>query len=395
MLQKFVTVLLLILSLLLSLLGSPKAEPVQPENPEIPVTAPDESDQAVSVSIRKISKHGNVTLDTTFEELAKHNIEVGDIITVSVGDTSFDLPVGTSYTDVDSGSMICRFDCEDNEVTLAVNMGAFATVTGIAEKQTMTEDPGYRWDIRFPEIRLVLKEKEGYLDVYRARNLTRTDARADYPDLTDDAFANFRAVSVSGLKENVLYRSSSPLDPSIGRNTYAMAAMAQAGIRAVVNLTDSTAAMERYDSYSGSYYSTCAVINPEMGYDYESDAFASKVKDCVLFLLNNDGPFLVHCKEGKDRTGIFCAILSCFLGAGANEIERDYMITYSNFYFVGPDDAAYHVILKENLVKTLCELFDVDTLAQADLRACAAQYLRSTGLTDAQLAQLAEKLGSA
>lgn len=392
MFQKILTILLLILSLLLSLLTSPKADPAQPENPDVTVTELADTQQPVSVSIQKISKHGNVTLDTTFDALALQNIEVGDIITVFVGDAAYDLPVGTSYSDVDSGSMICRFDREDNEVTLAVNMGAFATVTGLAEKQTINEDPGYRWEMHVSSVGLLLKEKGGYLDIYTVRNLTRTDDRADYPFLSDAAFANFREVTMDSLKANTLYRSSSPLDPSLGRSDYAMAAMEQAGIRTVINLTDSAAAMQSYSAYPGSFYSRCAVIHPEMGYDFETEAFAQKVKDCVLFILDNDGPYLVHCKEGKDRTGVLCAVLECFAGASAQAVKQDYMETYVNFYGVQPDTAAYDIILNDNLVKTLCALFGVDSLDTTDLHEAAARYLRRAGLSDAQLDQLSETL---
>ena len=392
MIQKLISLMLVILSLLLAMLGRNSADPVQPEDPSVPVTQTDQTPSPFDVSIRNISKHGNVILDTSFDALAKQDIEVGDMITVFVGEASYDLPVGTSYTDVDSGSMICRFDQEDREVALGINMGAFATVAGIAEKLAIEETPGYRWDINHPVIQLVLKEKYGYLDIYKARNLQRTDNRADYSALTDEAFANFRAVSVSGVKANLLYRSSSPLDPAIGRNTYAMTAMEQAGIRSVINLTDSTTAMQSYQTYSGSYYSGCAAINPEMGYDFESNAFAQKIKDCVLFILENDGPFLIHCKEGKDRTGILCAILECFAGASATEIAQDYMLTYSNFYGVEPDSPAYSIILNDNLVKTLCVLFGIDSLENADLKQCATQYLRAAGLTDTQLDVLADIL---
>jgi len=392
MFQKILCIILFVLSLLLTVLGERKADPAQPEDLDVTVVDTDPVQNVFVVAIRSINKHGNVTLDTTFAELEKAGIEVGDIITVFAGDAAYDLPVGTSYTDVDSGSMVCRFDLEDNEVTLAINMGAFATETGIAEKQTIDAAPGYQWNVKTDTLRLRMKEKGGYLDAYTARHLTRTDDRADYAALTDEAFANFRAVTVSGIRPQTLYRSSSPLDPSIGRNTYAMAAMQQAGIRSVINLTDAAAVMQSYSTYPDSCYSRCAVINPEMSYDFVTEAFAKKVRDCVLFIVENDGPYLIHCKEGKDRTGILCAILECFAGAELEEITQDYMLTYSNFYGVKPTDAAYNVILNENLVKTLCRLFGVETLENADLKAAAAQYLAAVGLTETQLSLLGEKL---
>ena len=395
MMKKTICMLLaaVLLALTASGCGQLKTDPATDSDAAPQATAADAVPaDALSVAIREINKHGTLILETTFDEMNAAGIEIGDIITVTAGDRTFDLPVGTSYTDVDSGSMICRFDQEDKEVGLAVNMGSFADETGIAEKQTTEADPGYAWDVKIPEVTLQLKEKQGYLDEYNARNLTRTDDRADYPDLTDEEFANFRAVTATGLKENTLYRSTSPIDPDLGRNEYVMAAMEQAGIKTVVNLADSEETMKGYETFEGSYYSGCKVVTPEMGYDFTGEEFAAKVKQSVLFLAENDGPYLIHCKEGKDRTGIFCAILECFAGASFDEVERDYMTTFYNFYGVQKEDTAYGIILNDNLVKNLCGLFGVDALEGLDLKEAATQYLLSVGMTAEQLSLLGEKL---
>ena len=352
------------------------------------------TNKTMTIKIKDIRKHGNLILDTTFEEMKAGGIEVGDIITVYIDDRGYDLPVGTSYTDVDGGEMFCRFDLEDNEVGLAANYGSFAEMTGAAEKQTIEEEPGYKWVPKVDEVKISLKEKKGFLDEYKVRNLTRTDAREDYPNLTDEEFANFRAVSVKGVKDNILYRSSTPIEPAIGRNEYAMAAMEKAGIHTVINLDDSVDTMKNYSTYPGSFYSKCAVINPEMNYDFAGKEFGEKVRQSVLFITENDGPYLIHCKEGKDRTGILCAILEYFAGAAVDDVNRDYMTTYYNYYNVQPEDAAYSIILNNNYVKTLSNLFEVDDLEEADLQEEAEQYLRAIGLTSEQLTALGQKLKS-
>lgn len=347
-----------------------------------------------TVGFTKIKKSGNVMLDTTFDELKANGIEVGDLITVTVSDQTFELPVGMSYTDVDVGCMICRFDTEDNEIALAINMGSFASETGIAEKITIDEDPGYRWDLLVTEVGIALKEKQGYRTEYDARNLTRTNVRTDYADLSDADFANFRAVNVTGMRENLLYRSSSPIDPDLGRSEMAMQAMERAGIRSVVNLSDSEADMTAFEAFADSYYSQCSIKNVEMGYDFTNAEFGEKVKSCVLFLIENDGPYLIHCKEGKDRTGMLCAILECFTGASLDEVKADYMATYHNFYHIGQEDETYGIILRNNLMKTLCALFGVEDLETANLSEKAGAYLKSIGLTAEQLAALKAKLGA-
>ena len=194
------------------------------------------------------------------------------------------------------------------------------------------------------------------------------------------------------MKEHILYRSSTPIEPDLGRNEYAMAAMEKAGIQSVINLANPANAMRNLSAYQGSYYSRCAVINPEMGYEFGNREFGEKVRQSIVFMTENDGPYLIHCKEGKDRTGILCGILECFAGATADDVMQDYMITYYNFYNVQPEDPAYSIILDNNIVKTLCNLFQIDNLDEADLREEAEQYLLSIGLTSEQLTALDEKL---
>ncbi len=167
-------------------------------------------DESMTIKIQDIRKHGNLILDTTFEEMNAGGIEVGDIITVYIEDREYDLPVGTSYTDVDGGEMFCRFNLEYNEVGLAANYGSFAEMTG----------------------------------------------------------------------------------------------------------------------------------------------------------------------------------------AAVDDVNRDYMTTYYNYYKIQPEDTAYSIILNNNFMKTLSNLFEVDDLEEADLQEEAEQYLRAIGLTSEQLTALGEKIKS-
>ena len=68
------------------------------------------------------------------------------------------------------------------------------------------------------------------------------------------------------------------------------------------------------------------------------------------------------------------------------------MISYYNFYNVRKSDAAYGIILNNNLIKTLNELFDVDDIRTAKLKAEAEEYLLSAGLTENDLNALREIL---
>ncbi|MBQ1632503.1 MAG: hypothetical protein II049_06750, partial [Clostridia bacterium] len=63
------------------------------------------------------------------------------------------------------------------------------------------------------------------------------------------------------------------------------------------------------------------------------------------------------------------------------------------FYHVEQGDETYGILLRNNLVKTLCALFGVEDLETANLREKAGSYLKSIGLTAEQLDMLSAKLG--
>ena len=68
------------------------------------------------------------------------------------------------------------------------------------------------------------------------------------------------------------------------------------------------------------------------------------------------------------------------------------MITYYNFYNVKPEDSTYTVISENNIVKTLCGIYNVEDLKSADLKKAATDYLLSIGLTQENLNVLKSKI---
>ena len=62
-------------------------------------------------------------------------------------------------------------------------------------------------------VSFALKEAGAYYDQWMIHQLTRTNERADYATLTDEAFANFRVIATTGMGAGKLYRSSSPVNP--------------------------------------------------------------------------------------------------------------------------------------------------------------------------------------
>ena len=351
----------------------------------------------METAVTAIQKYGNLELALSTGALLSLGYEYGDVVTVTVGGQALDMPLGSGYSDVDSGEMILRAagDGGGGVITVAINMGDLATACGIAARTAVEEAPGYRWDLLVEEpvtVAIALKEKGGYADEYLLRQLVRTAQREDYPHLTDEEYANFRGVGTTGMGIGALYRSSSPLNPELGRSRQADEALNNAGVQTVMNLCDTEEAMRGFEDYPTSYYSQRDVIALNMGVDFAAPDFREKLAQGLAFFATHEGPYLVHCKEGKDRCGFVCAILECLMGAPADEVAADYMVTYYNYYGVKPGSEQYEAIVNSNIRKSLERAFGVENLREADLAACAEEYLRALGLSDETIAALRHNL---
>ena len=362
------------------------------------VYAEDTGEIDAGMDLEQISKFGNIKLVTdgrlmTQEDFAAQGIEYGDIVTVSFLDQQMDIPVVNNYSEVGTGDRLLRVD--EAETELAINMGDFASEY-IADKSTF-EDQTFAWtykkgigDVTF---HFVMKTKGGLYEEYGHDSLLYTDERSDYPQLSDEQFANFRVVSTTGMGKDILYRTASPIDPVHKRNTYADAACKKYGIATVMNLSDSEETAKSYPDYDRTYYSTIDYIPLDMGVNFDSDDFREKLAEGLRYFTEHKGPYAVHCTEGKDRAGTVAALLECLMGASYDEVVKDYMVTYYNYYGITADDDRYETIVSGNIEATLKTMYKTDDLNEADLAAEAEEYCREIGLTDSEIAALKANLG--
>ena len=328
----------------------------------------------IGAGVTSVSKYGNVTTNIPAYQFAGAGFELGDILNVTVGDTTVQAPYGDAYSNVDNGNVVILAD-GDGYVTVAINMGNFSGTYG-AEVGSYLE--------------FTMAEKAGYLEEYEIRNIDslRTNERDDYA--SDEVFANFRPVVMGDIPAGILYRSSSPVNPELGRNSYADKLAEAAEIKTVLNLADSLEVLEAYEGYAGTYYATLNVAPLDMGVDFAAEEFNAKLKTGLVYLIDNEGPYLIHCNEGKDRAGFVAALLEALGGAEAEEIVEDYMLSYENYYHVEHHSDRWYSIANSNIIKTLCTLTGTETeeeMKQADLRQAAETYLMGTvGLTAEQVA---------
>lgn len=355
----------------------------------LPITAmAEESSPEVSGTVVEVQKYGNLTMDIKPKALYDAGFELGDILKVTVGDNELEIPFCTSYSDVDTGSLVVRDDQAKDLLVVAINMGNFSVTYNVKVGDKVT---------------FSLLEKEGYLSEYLIHQLKRTNVRSDYA--TDSIFANFRSVTTTGIKPAVLYRSSSPVNNELGRAAYADALTEAVGVKAVLNLADSDEEIKGYiasDDFRSNYYKSLydagKVKALSMGVDIGGEDFGKKLAEGLRFLIKNDGPYLIHCTEGKDRAGFVCAVLESLMGATLEEVVNDYMTTYKNYYGVEKGSEQYSAILNSNIITSLatvvCGYEKGADISNIDLAAAATDYLKKCGMTSGEIASLKEKLSA-
>ena len=350
-------------------------------------------------SLGDIDKYGDIRLSTTTQELLAAGYEYADIVSVKFLDKVLELPLIPAYRYVAAkGSALVAFKGEDSRpLELEIFNGSFADTYGVATKTT-NADKSYFWTakegVTFPiSVEISLAKKQGYFNEYAIFDLKRTNNRVDYNHISDAEFGNFREVTTSGMAAKKLYRSSSPINPDIGRNIYVDIQAKNAGIKTFMNLADSKQTAEKYEGYASSYYSKQNICFLALGVDFSTEVNRTGLAEGLRYFISHEGPFLVHCNEGQDRAGFVSAILECLMGASLNEVKGDYMTTFENYYGVKKGSAQYKAI-SENIEKNLRTAFGVKKLEGLNLKDAASTYIKGLGLSDNEISALRAKLGN-
>ena len=250
-------------------------------------------------------------------------------------------------------------------------------------------------------VSIELNEKGKYQEEQAVNGITYSNEQGDLPD---EVFANFRAVNVGNLKENIVYRSSSPCDNQINRASVVDKLCQKADIQYVINLADSKADIESYinrEDFNSPWYAelykndqVCAL---DMEINVSTDQLFRKLAEGFTQMAHHEGPYLIHCLEGKDRTGFVCMLLEALTGASVDEITQDYMVTYKNYYSITKDTEAdlYSKIRSRNIDKMITFITDgesVDPAKPDQLSEYAEKFLVSQGMTSADVQTLKDKL---
>ena len=343
----------------------------------------DKKPEANELGIQHELEFGGVYVLVTIDDFNALGFTYGDSLNVSFsnGYTLEGLPYYNGYYTQTGEPLVVAYPGYPY-VKVCINNGDdLFEVAGLSESDRAT---------------ITLKEKAAFFSIQNARDIHYKDDRSLFD--SDEMFANFRAVSAGQIKANTLYRSASPCDNQHNRASYVDTLMGQAGVKLIIDLADNDEKIAGYmqkEDFNSPYFKTLyeqnSVVPLALNTNYGSEAFQKKLLKGLEAMAASSGPYLVHCTEGKDRTGFVCMLLEALCGATYQEIVDDYMITYQNYYRITKesDPDRYDVIVHE-VLEPMIKLVvgkDVD-LKTADYAALTAAYLTNAGMTAQQVEAL-------
>ncbi len=348
----------------------------------------------VQGTVVEINNFGSLVASFTPEELAAAGVDFGDLLKITIGEELvITAPYVDAYTQVGSMSpCLCNYN-RGATLDVSISNGSFVICAG-----------GKAGD------RLVIgmSEKEGYLKEYNLLKGTYSSDRSEFA--SDEIFANFRELATTGLKPGVLYRSTSPINfkDNKVRYQYADALCRAKGIITVIDIADSDEKIREYlsaEETKGFYVQECLskgnIIGLNSNMAFTDSAFQVKLAQAVRKIIASPGPYLIHCNEGKDRTGFYCLMFEALCGAPLAELKEDYMKTFENLYKQEKGTPKYELTWKKNGLRMLNMIanphlwphiitidWDLIPIEEAGLAKAAENYLLLSGLTAEEIRAL-------
>jgi len=205
---------------------------------------------------------------------------------------------------------------------------------------------------------------------------------------------NFREIRMGNIAPNTLYRSSHPIKDDKQEPVISMLA-STARIAAVLNLSDFDAEIKRKVFFAPWYNKLLKnnrVIALGMDFSQTSEYFQKKLKKGFQFIISTEGPWLIHCHAGIDRTGFVSIVLESLMGATLDEIINDYLQSFNSIY----NSSIYGEVNKGDsliVMQLLSAMGNYMPINDQNLTAVAEHYLLHTiKLSAAEVETLKGKL---
>ena len=340
--------------------------------------------KSVTTAVSGVAKDGSLVLKVSKKALTAAGFATGDLVRVNIKIPKREYIVPIYKRDLGWGKT--SLDIGSSHVKLIRFKRNLATREGLSKAK-----------VKGLKVTITLVKKGGYSlpDV--------TDDISDYGN-DEEKFANFRMVSTGDIAEGKLYRSYSPISDHSqfrGRTAIVNFLMQREGIRTVLSLNMDEDSLSQYLNtgiceYYRSLHDAGGISAIRIvGNDISAKEFREPLATHLRFMINHEGPYLVHCAIGRDRTGFVIGLLEALMGAGYDEIAEDYAVTYRNYYNVKKNsvlDTYFKTYFDDNIVEWTGGKGYID-VHTTDLKKAAENYLKNKlKLSEEEITKIRERL---
>ncbi len=329
----------------------------------------------VHTKISEITKEGDVILNCSYDLFFDRHIHLTDIVVVRVAGETVRMPVCRKRTDVDLRVPYLRLQKMKDRVSLTSFFGNFARDYGVS-----IDD----------DVWIFLTHKRGYQKEYNAHQYLDSDDRSDFS--SDEQFSNFRELTIGEIREHTFYRSSNPLYYEIypNRSIYAAKMLEKYHIASIINLENTKKQVlkrfkEEPDTLYKKMWDEKRVYQKHLTTDMNSVEFVDQMIECFRKMIKLPTPILIHCNQGKNRTGCICAWIGALMGASYDEIVRDFMVSYTFLHQVDEQQKDWNILIKGNIEKHLKMTFLDRRYKRRNPRKYVREYLAGRGMTEEEM----------
>ena len=328
------------------------------------------------------SEFGAVHIGCTIEEFCAAGFMPGDScdVELSNGFRLEDVPVYDGYNTLTGEPLIVLYPGYPHPAFTYATTGNMWGYAGVQAGDTVT---------------VTLREKGKYADIQQSLSAVYSNDRNAFA--SDAVFSNFRELSGGKLRPRMFYRGASPVDDRNLRAACTDGLIREVGIGFILDLADTQQKAAAYPFFPGSRFEELmangSVACLGLTAAYREPAYASSLAEGLRAMMSQDLPVYIHCTEGKDRTGFVCILLEALAGADYEELLRDYMVTYDNYYGINEEDtpekyAATVRVRFRDMMDWLAGVPSGTDLSGQTFEAQAAAYLMQAGMTEEEVLTL-------
>ena len=293
----------------------------------------EDDERIIVTTIRGMGEYKEIELECTAQDVYDMGCSIGDRILVEANGHTYDATFVKRYSGI--GVMGSYISTADDVQNPHVSFGAFNVRI---------------WDHSGCQIGDTVTLKRNGVDPIFAKMSHYTAGTPKHYDGTvpEEVFCNFRAIDTVGIKSDWIYRSVSPYRAQTERSEMVAGLYEKEGIEYILSLGDTGSRVESCrQAYGDSYYpvrlydeGNAAVMNLDSNFNREP----SDLRKGLLALADSEGKVVINCYQGKDRTGMICAMIEALTGSDYEEVKKEYMLSYVNHYRIEEGSEEYDIV---------------------------------------------------